>query len=1223
MFKAPGTGKKLPWVALWASLFVFSGCGGNSLPIGVTVKPSTVSVRLNGNQSFSVSVSNSKTGQVTWSVGAGNGGTGTYGSIDANGNYTAPAAMPAGTAAIVTATSEDDPSKAGTATVSLLYPIPIISNATATQAGSPLDYTVEVDGAGFVPGSTVAIAGAVGFVTAYKSSSQIEVTNVTTAATTATFSVTVTNPLPDGMTSNAWQIELSPTILVSPTAASATVSNPALVSFVASVYGTPSTALTWSVGGVPGGGSDTGTISPQNSLTAFFTAPQTGMPASGPTVTINASIGSYATATATVNLLNPTPILRSVTTTSGPTLAGTMVSFPVTLTGTNFVSSANAAYTSLVLGDSVCTITNTNFVSTTQMTATVQVPSGASACTITVKNQSPDGAKTATSTLTLPTSVTLSPATGQAIIGTGTGPSFKAIITGTTTTSAVWSVDNGAAYGTASPLSGATSTYIPPNQLPASGNSVTLRASAAGASGIATITLSNPQPPSGCQYTENPIILTVGQSIGTDVLTCSGGGPVNGVAFSPAGSLAGVTFNTSTGSVSGTPTEVTTQTYTVTPSNQGGNAPPIMLSITINPQPPANCTYPNILGAVGVAIMPVTPTCTSGGAPTAFVRDPSNTLPYALSVSPVDGTISGIVDAFLPPQTYTIDLSNSGSANPTQVTVQISAGNLMNLTTGSPHWGVDGHIDKGGPYTDVTDGVQTGLPVEMEHIKNIFGPSLNAVITPNSIMYRMSDYVTGCDGLNSPPNCDPETAGSYYKQSIDTLEQDGVIVPLMGLITYPQYDAPCGGITPSFATSSREDMYNWAHCTALNALNYVPENMYWYIGNEWYNQGPLYTACIEPGNDACGTDPDNWRNARGGNYGAYLGAMAGAIAAIRETSPQAKIVSGGSAGSVILGFSLALLQDLQQYQTSEYPNGHDLTWDYTSVHWGADAAQDPTNNYARYYANNGFADMAYCHPYCDNQWIYYDAYTTLYLATGKPLFVDEFTSSDAGQQALGNPAAATTDSFAADDISALMDNFQAHSLAAPGKELGIVAANFYELYQQPCATEPCDDDHFLYSYDLSTSMATLQPQGKAVQKWMAIHGNPSVSSDQTPPFAFATDPSQVSVAAGTTTTITIPISSATGTPGQGVTVGLTCSVMVSTFFTLPNVATCQVTNAGGTSDSVGSAVLAVTTPSGLPNRDFYYIQVIGSATTSSGVATSDKIVQVCINSCPVGVTVGH
>ena len=106
-------------------------CGGGGStpppPIAVTVSPTPVNTlypSLAGapaqTQQFKATVTNTTNQSVTWTVaGTGNG------SIDANGLYTAPTALPNPNSPVtVTATSVADTSKSGPATVNLKTPTP-------------------------------------------------------------------------------------------------------------------------------------------------------------------------------------------------------------------------------------------------------------------------------------------------------------------------------------------------------------------------------------------------------------------------------------------------------------------------------------------------------------------------------------------------------------------------------------------------------------------------------------------------------------------------------------------------------------------------------------------------------------------------------------------------------------------------------------------------------------------------------------------------------------------------------------------------------------------------------------------------------------------------------------------------------------------------------------------------------------------------------------------
>src|SRR5690606_3497755 len=97
----------------------------------------------------------------------------------------------------------------------------------------------------------------------------------------------------------------------------------------------------------------------------------------------------------------------------------------------------------------------------------------------------------------------------------------------------------------------------------------------------------SPAKPTNLTYTDNgPLVYCVGVPITANNATASGGGPATSYSISPA-LPAGLTLNTSTGQISGTPTTVAgvpATDYTVTASNSCGSVKTV-LNITIAAQP--------------------------------------------------------------------------------------------------------------------------------------------------------------------------------------------------------------------------------------------------------------------------------------------------------------------------------------------------------------------------------------------------------------------------------------------------------------------------------------------------------------------------------------------------------------------------------------------------------------------------------------------------------------
>lgn len=87
--------------------------------VTVTVTPAQVTLTLGGTQTFTATVTGTANATVVWSVDGLQGGNGAVGIIDANGDYTAPAAMPAAATVTISAASVADPAATGSATVTL------------------------------------------------------------------------------------------------------------------------------------------------------------------------------------------------------------------------------------------------------------------------------------------------------------------------------------------------------------------------------------------------------------------------------------------------------------------------------------------------------------------------------------------------------------------------------------------------------------------------------------------------------------------------------------------------------------------------------------------------------------------------------------------------------------------------------------------------------------------------------------------------------------------------------------------------------------------------------------------------------------------------------------------------------------------------------------------------------------------------------------------------
>jgi hypothetical protein len=158
-------------------------------------------------------------------------------------------------------------------------------------------------------------------------------------------------------------------------------------------------------------------------------------------------------------------------------------------------------------------------------------------------------------------------------------------------------------------------------------------------------------------YSQNPAIYTRNTIITPNTVASSSGGTIT--SFSISQVPAGLSFNTTTGTLSGTPSSYFAQaSFTVTAINTGGSTT-VNLLITVNDIPPSNLVYPNsaetlVLGTP-LSLVPGY----NGGAITSWTLN--TTFPASLIISS-DGTISGTPNVITARATYRITATNSGGS---------------------------------------------------------------------------------------------------------------------------------------------------------------------------------------------------------------------------------------------------------------------------------------------------------------------------------------------------------------------------------------------------------------------------------------------------------------------------------------------------------------------------------------------------------------------------------
>lgn len=360
-----------------------AGCGGGS-PVGtltptvtVAISPGSASLLTGETTAFTATVTGSVNKSVTWAVNGTAGGNSTVGTASATGLYTAPGIPPSPNEVTVSATSAADARASASAYVTIANPAPTLSAISPTNlAAGSADTTLTLSGDGFAAQSVVQANGTALATTVVSDTQLTAVVPSTMLAIAGTLSITVENPTPGGGTSTSIALTISIAISVSP--ATQTLDINQSQPFTATVAGATDQSVTWAVDGVAGGNSTIGMIT----TAGLYTAP--GMPPSPNSVTITATSSADTTqaATATVTVVNPAPVLYSISpdaaTAGDPTTT-------LTVGGADFTAQ------SVVYLDATALVTV--YGSATQLTATISSSLLASTGTfsITVVTPTPGG----------------------------------------------------------------------------------------------------------------------------------------------------------------------------------------------------------------------------------------------------------------------------------------------------------------------------------------------------------------------------------------------------------------------------------------------------------------------------------------------------------------------------------------------------------------------------------------------------------------------------------------------------------------------------------------------------------------------------------------------------------------------------------------------------------------------------------------------------------------
>lgn len=685
--------RKLSLLLTFVFGIILAGCGSSAPPpVAIALSPAT-SQTLDGGQTVNVTATvtnDSMNKGVTWTLT----GAGTLsGQTTTAVTYTAPTTITASSTATVTATSVADVTKSTALTINLAA-ISVALNPSTAQTldqGTIVAVTATVSNDAASKGVTWSLTGAG------------SLTNQTTTSVTYNAPAVVTGASSPVLTATSISdTSKTATLNVNLVVPPSVTTNAPPAGTVGTAYTTSLTAAngvppyTWSVtaGTLPAGLTLAGnTIS--GTPTAYGTS----------NFTVQVKDASNLTATTALSIkINPAAV--NVTTTSLPN--GIVSStYSATLTSTGGATPITWSVTAGALPTGLALAANGNITGT---------PTTAGTASFTVQaSDSSTPALTATKALSIMVIPVLAISTSSLPNGI-TSTAYSATLQSTGGVTPVsWSVTVGLLPAG---LSLNTSTgAITGTPTTAGTSSFTVQAADSGTP-KQTVTKALSITVAQQLVITNSSALPTGSvtSVYSVTLQSSGGTPAVSWTVTAGALPAGLTLNTNTGAITGTPTTAGTSNFTIQATDSGTpqQTPTKQFSIIVNPQLAITTTSPMPSGTVGTAYSQTLQT-NNGGIPAITWSVTIGALPGGLTLNANTGAITGTPTAA---GTFNFTVQAADSSTPKQLaskalSISIATAPLSVMTTGLPD-GVVGQsynnatLQSGGGNPPVTWSISAG-----------------------------------------------------------------------------------------------------------------------------------------------------------------------------------------------------------------------------------------------------------------------------------------------------------------------------------------------------------------------------------------------------------------------------------------------------------------------------------------------------------------------------------